>query len=218
MFKIIASAIISVALFFGPAVAGEMDWQEGLHYHAITPAPPPNQSGEIEVTEFFWYGCPHCFQFEPHLNKWIESKPDGVTITRIPVLFGGAADLHARAYYALEVMGELERLHEPLFNAMQVQKMKLGNQSELEDWLKTQDVDIDKFRAAMTSFAVSAKYNRAGALMRRYGVRSVPALVTDGRYRSGSGFQGYDDVIEVTNYLVDKIRNTDAAAAAAATN
>lgn len=218
MYKVIASVIATMALYFGAAVAGEIDWQEGLHYHAISPAPPPNQSGEIEVTEFFWYGCSHCYQFEPHLNKWLKNKPEGVTFVRIPVLFGGAADLHAKAYYALEAMEELERLHEPFFKVMQVDKKKLRTQSELEDWLKSQNVDIDQFREAMNSFAVSAKFNRARALMRRYGVRSVPVLVTDGRYRSGSGFKGYAGVIEVTNHLVDKIRNTEPAAAAAATN
>lgn len=124
MFKIISSIIATIALCVGSAAAGETDWQEGLHYHAISPAPPPNPSGEVEVTEFFWYGCPHCYQFEPHLSKWLKNKPEGVTFVRVPVLFGGTADLHARAYYALEVMEELERLHEPLFKVMQIEKKK----------------------------------------------------------------------------------------------
>lgn len=215
MKKTLVLLIAVLALVGQACTADDIDWQEGLHYNLISPAPPPRQQGDpVVVTEFFWYGCPHCYQFEPYLHKWLESKPDGVQFERIPAMFGGAADLHARAYYALEVMGELERLHEPFFKVMQVEKRRLRTQPELEEWLKTQGVDIDKFRAALESFAVYTKVNRASALMRRYGVHSVPTTVVDGRYRSGTGFQGYEGVIEVTQYLVDKERNAPPPAAA----
>jgi thiol:disulfide interchange protein DsbA len=187
------------------SLADELDWQAGLHFHPISPAPPPASAEvPVEVVEFFWYGCPHCYQFEPYIEKWAAAKPEGVGFEQVPVLFGGAADLHAQAFYALEVMGERERLHEPLFRAMHREGRKLRSQAELEAWLADQAVDLEVFRAAMGSFAVNAKVNRARALMRRYGVKSVPSVVVDGRYRSGSGFQGYDGIIEVTGYLVDK--------------
>jgi thiol:disulfide interchange protein DsbA len=201
------AAVFALSLIVSPLHADELDWQSGLHYHEISPVPPPAAASEpVEVLEFFWYGCPHCYQFEPHMKKWLETKPEGVVFQQVPALFGGAADLHAQAYYALEVMGELPRLHEPFFKAMHEQKLKLRSRSELEAWLGQQGVDLETFRATIDSFAVHAKVNRARALMRRYGVRSVPVVVIDGRYRSGSGFQGYEGILEVTDYLVDKAR------------
>jgi thiol:disulfide interchange protein DsbA len=203
-----------LGLFAQSAPADDLDWQAGLHYHLISPAPPPGQADGVEVVEFFWYGCPHCYQFEPYVKQWLQTTPEGVRFVRMPAMFGGAADLHARAYYALEVMGELERLHEPFFKVIQQEKRKLGSPAELEEWVGSQGVDVEQFRATMDSFAVHAKVNRASALMRRYGVRSVPTMVIDARYRSGSGFRGYEDVIEVTQYLVDKVRSNQVAAAA----
>jgi len=210
-------AAILAALATGSTVYGAgMGWQSGVHYHRIMPAPAPRTADQpVEVIEFFWYGCSHCYQFEPFVTKWLDNKPEGVNFTQIPVMFGGAANLHAQAYYALEVTGDLERVHEKLFHAMHEQKKKLRTREELEAWLQANGVDIEAFRAAYDSFAVNAKINRANALMRRYGVRGVPAIVVDGRFRSGDGFRGYDDMIEVTNYLVDKVKNAESATASA---
>lgn len=213
MKKTFALMIAVVALLGQFAWADELEWQEGLHYHTITPVPQGRSGEAIEVTEFFWYGCPHCYEFEPFIKKWIETKPENVNFVRVPAMFGGAADLHARAYYALEVLGELERVHEPFFVAVQQQKRKLDTPASLEDWVGSQGVDVEKFRAAMDSFAVHAKVNRATALMRRYGVQSVPSMVVDGRYRNGRSFQDYAQLIQITEYLVDKAGNSQAATA-----
>jgi thiol:disulfide interchange protein DsbA len=102
-------------------------------------------------------------------------------------------------------MGELERLHEKLFHAMHVEKNKLRSREQLDAFLEKNGVDMAQFGEAMNSFAVAAKVNRARALMRRYGIRGVPALVVDGRYRSGSGFKSYQEMTEVVDYLVDKV-------------
>jgi thiol:disulfide interchange protein DsbA len=102
-------------------------------------------------------------------------------------------------------MGELGRLHEVIFRAMHVEKRKLRSRDEMDALLQENGVDMAKFNEAMSSFAVAAKVNRARALMRRYGVRSVPAVVVDGRYRSGTGFSGYQEITEVVDYVVDKV-------------
>ncbi|MEJ2575135.1 MAG: thiol:disulfide interchange protein DsbA/DsbL [Gammaproteobacteria bacterium] len=213
MKKLNSWTLLVLACLVQGVAADDIDWQSGLHYHAISPAPAPAAAdAPIEVVEFFWYGCPHCYQFEPFVERWLETKPADVVFTQVPVMFGGPADLHAQAFYALEVMCERERVHEALFRAMHDQKLKLATRGELETWLGKQGVDVEAFRAAMDSFAVNAKVNRARALMRRYGVRSVPVVVVDGRYRSGSGFQGYEGILAVTDYLVDKVRVQRAAA------
>ncbi|MCB1785589.1 MAG: thiol:disulfide interchange protein DsbA/DsbL [Chromatiaceae bacterium] len=185
--------------------AGAKTFEEGLQYVRIDPQPPVGTGEDVEVLEFFWYGCPHCRDFEPVVSKWASGLPANVKFTQVPVLFGGPADLHAQMYYALEGMGELARLHEKLFHAMHVDKNKLRDRAAVDAFMQQNGVDLAKFNEAMSSFAVAAKVNRARALMRRYGIRGVPALVVDGRYRSGSGFASYAEMTEVADFVVAKV-------------
>ena len=203
MNKAVATLLAVVLLVTGGALA--KTFEEGVQYVPIQPQPPVAAGDDVEVVEFFWYGCPHCRDFEPTVTKWSAGLPDNVTFTQIPVMFGGPADLHAQVYYALEGIGELERLHAKFFHAMHVEKRKLRTRAEVDAFLQENGVDMAKFGEAMNSFAVAAKVNRARALMRRYGVRSVPALVIDGRYRSGTGFANYQEITEVVDHVVDKV-------------
>ena len=203
MIKAVATLFAAALLVSGGALAKA--FEEGVQYVAIQPQPPVATGDEVEVIEFFWYGCPHCRDFEPTVTKWSAGLPDNVTFAQVPVMFGGPADLHAQVYYALEGMGELERLHGKFFHVMHVEKRKLGTRAEVDAFLQENGVDMAKFGEAMNSFAVAAKVNRARSLMRRYGVRSVPALVIDGRYRSGTGFANYQEITEVVDHVVDKV-------------
>ena len=155
------------------------------------------------------YTCPHCKDLEPTVNSWLERKPEGVVFTRIPAMFGGAATLHAKAYYALEITGDGERLHEPLFHAIHDEHKRLNTPTALEGFLQDNKVDMEKYRAAFSSFTVQTKANRAAALMRRYGIRSVPAVVVDGRYRVNSS----GEVLQVTDYLLNQVAESRKAAA-----
>lgn len=190
-------------LLAGSAVA--KPFEEGMQYVPIKPQPPVASGEQVEVVEFFWYGCTHCNDFEPIVTKWKTGLPEHVSFKQIPVMFGGAADLHAQVYYALEGMGELDRMHGKLFHVMNVEKKKLRTRDEVDAFLEANGVDMGKYREAMNSFAVAAKVNRARALMRRYGIRGVPALVVDGRYRSGTGFRSYEEMTEVVDHVVDKV-------------
>jgi thiol:disulfide interchange protein DsbA len=201
--KIVASLLAGFLFATGGALGKAFD--EGVQYVPIQPQPPVASGDQVEVVEFFWYGCPHCRDFEPTVNQWSSGLPPNVTFTQVPVMFGGPADLHAQVYYALQGMGELERLHQKLFHVMHVEKRKLRTRDEVDAYLQENGVDMAKFGEAMNSFAVAAKVNRARALMRRYGVRSVPTLVIDGRYRSGSGFASYQEITEVVDFVVDKV-------------
>jgi len=201
--KVVATLFAGALLFAGAALS--KDFEEGVQYVPIQPQPPVGTGEEVEVVEFFWYGCPHCRDFEPVVTKWAAGLPENVRFAQMPVMFGGPADLHAQVYYALEGMGELERLHEKFFHTMHVERNKLRSRDEVDAFLAENGVDMGKFAEAMNSFAVAAKVNRARTLMRRYGVRGVPALVIDGRYRSGSGFSGYGEMTEVADYVVDKV-------------
>jgi thiol:disulfide interchange protein DsbA len=118
----------------------------------------------------------------------------------MPAMFGGVANLHAKAFFALEAMGEADKVHQAFFEAIHEQKKRLRTQQELEAFLASQGVDTDKFREAMNSFTVQTMANRAAALMRRYGIRAVPALVVDGRYR----IKNTPQVLEVADTLIKR--------------
>lgn len=208
MKKIIAILGFSFLLLSGNLSA--RSFQEGQQYVPIQPQPAMGSGDQVEVVEFFWYGCPHCRDFEPTVTKWSAGLPDNIEFVQIPVIFGQPgrphpADLHAQVYYALEGMGELERLHHKLFEAIDASKTKLGSRAEIDAFIEQNGVDMAKFNDAMNSFGVAAKVNRARSLMRRYGIRGVPALVVDGRYRSGSGFRSYQEMTEVVDHVVDKV-------------
>ncbi len=202
MNRCVATLFAGALLLAGSAVA--KSFEEGVQYVPIRPQPPMAAGEEVEVVEFFWYGCPHCRDFEPTVNKWSGGLPANVKFVQIPAMFGGAADLHAQVFYALEGMGEVGRLHQKLFETI-ASGRKLRTRDEVDAFLQDNGVDMAKFSDAMNSFAVAAKVNRARALMRRYGVRSVPSMVVDARYRSGTGFSSYEEITEVVDYVVDKV-------------
>ncbi len=146
------------------------------------------------------YTCPHCNNLDPALQEWVKKQPENVKFKHMPAMFGGAANLHAKTYFALEVMGEEKRIHNAFFDAIHKQKRRLRTQQDIEKFLGENDVDLDKFRAAINSFTVQTKANRAAALMRRYGVRSVPALVIDGRYL----IKNTPTILETADSLIEK--------------
>jgi len=200
----IALLLLAGLLTGGLVQAAQPDFKEGLQYTLITPPPPKHEGQDVEVIEFFWYGCPHCNSLEPSIKSWLAKKPDNVRFVRMPAPFSGRAMLHAKTFFALEVMGEGERLHEVIFDAMHNKKLKLDTLDTMTSFLEGQGVDGKKFREALDSFAVQTQLNRATVLARRYGIRSVPTLVVDGRYKSGKGFTSYGEFTELVDYLAAK--------------
>ena len=176
------------------------DPKEGRDYNLITPAPPVGSGDEVEVIEFFMYTCPHCKNLDPALQEWKKKLPENVKFQHMPAMFGGAANLHAKNFFALEVMGEAERLHDAWFKAIHEDKRRLRTQADINKFLEENGVDMNKFHATLNSFTVQTKANRAAALMRRYGVRSVPTLIVDGRYR----IKNTPQVLENTDALIQK--------------
>jgi len=203
--KHLAKLLFASTLLFLASLAMAVEFEENTHYEALLPEPPVGKPGDkIEIIEFFMWTCPHCYHFEPFIRDWLPNKPDGVEFMRVPAMFGGIANLHAKVYYALQAMGELDRVHVAFFNEIHEKRNRLEDQDAIEAFLRGQKVDIDKFRQAMNSFAVATRTNRAAALMRRYGVRAVPSLVIDGRYRSGRGLD-FEGMIKLADFLVDRV-------------
>ncbi len=203
--KLIGS-VLALGLLVGAVQAGESRFEEGTAYELIQPQPEMGKPGDpIEVNEFFMWSCPHCYHFEPFVKEWLKHKPEDVKFVRVPAMFGGSANMHAKAFYALQAIGELDRVSDAFFNEIHEKHNRLRTRDALDAFLAAQGVDMDKFRAAMQSFAVAAKSNRAAALLRRYGVRGVPALVIDGRYKS-KRVANFKEMTELADFLVERVR------------
>ncbi len=193
--------LLLLSLLLGATVALAVEPREGVDYDRITPAPPVGSGDQVEVLEFFMYTCPHCNHLEPELEKWRKQLPPNVKFKPVPAMFGGIANLHAKTFYALQAIGEADRLHEAFFREIHEKRNRLKDREAIEKFLAGQGVDLEKFRQAFDSFAVLTATNRAAALMRRYGIRAVPALVIDGRYRVKNSPQ----VLEVADALIQKV-------------
>ncbi len=176
-------------------------------YKMIDPAQPTQVAdGKVEVVEIFWYGCPHCYEFEPYLEDWLENKkPENVEFRRMPGIFSDEWIPLGRAYYAAEELGVVEKTHQALFNAIHKEKRHLNDQKSLAKFYAEHGVDEDKFNDAYESDAVNDKVKKAFVAGRRYQVRGVPSIVIEGKYLTGSSIAGsFENMLKVTDQLVDK--------------
>jgi thiol:disulfide interchange protein DsbA len=162
---------------------------------------------KIEVIEFFWYSCPHCNAFEPTFDAWVKKQPAQVIVKRAPVAFRDDFVPQQRLYYALEAMGKVEELHRKVFNAIHVEKQRLGTQDQIADWIAKQGVDRTKFLEAYNAFGVAGKARRATQLQDAYQVDGVPSLGVAGKYfTSGSIAQSMPRTLQVVEFLIDKVK------------
>jgi thiol:disulfide interchange protein DsbA len=160
-------------------------------YAVLSPAQPVSvKKGQVEVLEFFWYRCPHCFHLEPDLNAWAKKQPKNVVLKRVPAILNESWAAMARAYYALEAVGMNNKLHEALFNAFHVQGMDLTPPQTFFDWAVTQGVDRKKLADAYSSFSVDTKVMRAQQLTRDYKLTGVPAIAINGKFVTSAYMTG----------------------------
>lgn len=196
----LALLVIGVVLVAMAGLAGAADLKEGVNYTVFRPPQPTESKDKIEVTEFFWYGCSHCFHLEPTLERWAAKLPRDVVFRRVPAVFPGRDGSPgpwapaAKVYYTLDAMGLVDKFQGKVFSAVQVERQRLiSDDPELFDWVAKQGIDAKKFAAIYNSFAVQSKMRRAMQLTVDHGFDGVPALVVDGRYlalntdESGSG-------------------------------
>lgn len=188
-----------------PALLQAKEYKEGVEYIKLA-TPLPTQTGDkIEVQEFFWYGCPHCFQFDPKIEHWVKNKPANVEFVRTPAPLNPNWMVHTKTYYALEAMGKIEQFHTPLFNAMHVTKMKLYTPEAIADFLAQKGVDRKMFLDTFNSFPVDSRSRKAAQLGNQYKVTGVPALTVNGKYLINTNQAGgFDEVLNILNYLVNK--------------
>jgi thiol:disulfide interchange protein DsbA len=192
----------------GMAQAQARAFKEGSDYLALDkPAPTEAPAGQVEVVEFFWYSCPHCYAFEPLLEAWIKQVPKDVYIRRVPVSFRPDFEPQQRLYYVLEAMGKVEELHKKVFNAIHQDKQPLNTADLVAAWAEKQGLDKAKFVEMYNSFSVTTKARKATQLQDQYKVDGVPALGIAGRYyTSGTLAQNMPRALQITDALIAQSR------------
>lgn len=195
-----------LALAGAASAGGEATaYTEGFEYARIEPPAPrvAPDGGGIEVAELFWYGCPHCYRFEPLLAEWLRRLPADVRFVRVAVPLNPHWEPHSRAWYAARVLGVAERAHEALFDAIHERRERLDTPEALADFYAKFGISRGDFLAAYRSFAVETRVRRARRLARAYGATSVPTMVVNGRYRvTGTMAGGLKEMLAVVDHLI----------------
>src|SRR5262249_19649391 len=180
----VLSVLSALLLVFATSVRGAP--VEGTDYIELNPPQSVDSPRKIEVIEFFWYRCPHCYALEPELDTWVKRLPRDVQFRRVPGILSDDWALDARIFYALETLGEVDRLQGTLVNAIHqnggVRLRDNAYSKWVADWLAKQKVDMAKYDAALHSFTVESKLRRAAQMARTYRLEGVPALAVQGRY------------------------------------
>jgi thiol:disulfide interchange protein DsbA len=170
--------------------------------------------GKVEVVEFFWYECPHCYALEPLLEEWVAKLPKDVEFRRVPAMFNQQWAFAGRVFYTLEAIGEFDRLHRRLYDAIHKGGLKITNQKQLLDWLEREKVDIAKFNAAFKSFAVESRLRRAADLTAAAKIDGVPALMVNGRYLVTAELaKGESRMLDIASALIEQSRKQIASSA-----
>ncbi len=165
------------------------------------------ESDKIIVYEFFWYGCPHCFNIEPTMNAIESNLEKDTVLIKIPVALRDTWMNHAKAYYALKQMNIDDDLHEKLFNEIHINGIRLDTKDSLAQFVKNNGHDDSKFKKMFDSFGTEIRVKKAMRLAQSYQITSVPTIVVNGKYKtSGSFVSSYDELIEVIDLLIQKER------------
>lgn len=176
-------------------------------YTLIVPVQPTQSVDKIEVLEVFWYGCPHCYDFEPHIKKWLETKADDVEFRRMPGIFNKSWIPHAKAYFTAEKLGVLDLIHGALFEALHKDRKRIYTESELKDFFESRGVAGDEFNRVFNSTEIETKFKQAFVMGQRYKLTGVPAVIINGKYMTSGSLAGsYENLLKTIDALVDRER------------
>ncbi|MCK0105882.1 thiol:disulfide interchange protein DsbA/DsbL [Marinobacter sp. S0848L] len=205
MIRTLSLIVTMAAALAVSGVASADTWKNGVHYRTLsTPVSTAADSG-VEVAEVFWYGCPHCYNFKPLSEAWAEKAPDYVNYVRLPAVLGESWAPHAFAFYALESMGELDKVHDALFEALAVERRPLNSAEALADFVADHGVDAEAFVEAYNSFAVRSRVRQAQTKIMGAQVTGTPTMLVNGKYVvTATMARGHENVLKVVDYLVSK--------------
>jgi len=192
------------------AVVREWQFQEGKNYVRLVPTQPTvGGADKIEVAEFFYYLCPHCYNFEPLIKGWAENKPANARFVQVPAMWNQILVLHGRMYYTAEILArngiiaDAAAFNAAVYQEIHVRNNKLSSESAIQKLFERFNVSADDFDRTWNSFEVDQKLRVAADLARRYSVNSTPTIVVNGKYRFGAQEAGsYPKVLEVIDELI----------------
>jgi len=203
MLTLAAGAALAGVIPGASAQAQERSFEQS--FRSITPQPAPTD--KIEVIDFFWYGCPYCFQLMPMFAEWEKTKAADVVVRRIPAILRQEWVPEAHLYYTLEVVGAADRLHNKLFDAFHRDRLQATDIEALSKWAEANGIDRAKWDESYNSQGVRNNVVRAVELGRDYDVRGTPVIVVDGRYQTGGGQAGsLKNVMPTVDGLVKLVR------------
>ena len=217
-----------LAMSAGAAGASPASPKSGVDFLTLDKAQQTEAGKKVEVTEFFWYNCPHCNVFEPSLAAWVKKQGDNIVFKRVPVAFNESFVPQQRMYYALEALGKTEELHQKLFAAIHVERQRLDKEGPITDFVVKQGVDKQKFLEMYNSFTIQAKVQRASKMQQDYKIDGVPTVAIDGRFLTSPAIAGAGlppnqpeaalnaAALQVMDVLVASVRKDAKPAAAAA--
>jgi len=197
----IKGLLLAVALLISGAAVAEA--QLGKDYKLLNPA-QPTSTKKIEVLEFFFYECSHCYHLHPLIAAWEKSMPKDVQLSYVPTIFRDSTEPLARTFYVLESMGQIKQLDDAIYRGIHVENVPMYDLGSIADFVEKRGVDRAKFSAAYNSFAIQSKVTRARQMIRSYGINGTPTLVVDGKYVI-TGLQP-EDAIRVLNDVVARAR------------
>jgi|TARA_B110000037_G_scaffold142989_1_gene161791 thiol:disulfide interchange protein DsbA len=187
--------------------------EPGVNFKTTKNAIPTESKDKIEVVELFWYGCVHCFNMDPYLDKWADTLPKDVTFKRIPAIPRKDWVESAKAYYALESLGVVNKLHEKLFDAIHKEKLFKHNDTKaLINWIAMNGkLDKDAVKAAFNSFSMKSKLSRSFKIFKAAGATGVPTMIIDGKYFTSSTMAGGEqNAIDIMNFIIKNVRKDKA--------
>lgn len=205
--------LVVLAMMFSVAACAEDSatkplYEAGVHYEVLDEPVRTRNPNKIEVTEVFWYGCGHCFHFEPLIHQWAGEQKADVDFQPSPAMWNNTMEVHARAFYTASALGVLDKLHQPLFNALNLENKRLNDENSLADLFVSHGVEREKFLKTFNSFGVTSQVKQANARARSYKITGTPEMVVDGKYRISSKLAGsQENMLKVADFLIQKIRS-----------
>jgi len=195
--KMIYASFFSLLLLSGASFAADKGYTD------LASVQPTQDASKVEVIEFFWYGCPHCYKLEPYMEEWAKNLPKNVTFIRQPAVFNAQWGRHAKAYFTAEYLGVVDKIHGDFFHAVQIKNKSLASESDLTDFFVAHGVKKEDFITAFNSFNVDSQMRKAKAMGPRYGITGVPAVIVNGKYLVSARTAGSNEkMIAVINQLI----------------
>jgi len=177
----------------------------GRDFQELSPPRPVSSGERIEVIEFFYYGCPVCYESQPHIARWLMRAGPGIVMLRVPAVFSDSSESFARTFYALGAMEQIARLHWPLYDNHHFDGKQLNQEKNITEWVARNGVDAGRFKELWHSEGVKAQVAAAKKALLSYDIVGVPAFVIDGKYVTSARMAGgVRDMMRVVNFLVER--------------